>query len=206
MSHASLDFSPAADRNKQPILEVLMRLLPGHASVLEVASGTGQHAAHCASARPGWRWQPSDADAEALPQILARCAGLDNVAAPLLLDVLNPSCSVLPGRFDAVYCANLLHIAPWTACAGLMRLAARCLLPDGALVLYGPFFVAGETASPGNLAFDADLRSRNPRWGLRQLADVVSEVWSAGLLLQQRVDMPANNLVLVVRPRARATW
>jgi hypothetical protein len=202
MSHASLGFSPAADRNKQPILEVLTRLLPDHASVLEVASGTGQHAAHCAAARPGWRWQPTDADPDALPQIAARCAGLHNVAAPLLLDVLAPAWPALPGPFDAIYCANLLHIAPWTACAGLIRLAAHELRSDGALVLYGPFFVAGETASPGNLAFDADLRSRNPQWGVRQLADVLTEARSAGLSLQQRVDMPAHNLVLVLRPRA----
>lgn len=202
MSHASLSFSPAADRNKQPILEALTRLLPANASVLEVASGTGQHAAHCAAARPGWRWQPTDADPEALPQIAARCAGLGNVATPLLLDVLTAAWRALPGPFDAVYCANLLHIAPWSACAGLMRLAARHLRPDGALLLYGPFLVAGETASPGNLAFDADLRSRNPQWGLRQLADVLTEARSAGLSLQQRVDMPAHNLVLVLRPLA----
>lgn len=202
MSHASLGFSPAADRNKQPILEVLTRLLPDHASVLEVASGTGQHAAHCAAARPGWRWQPTDADPDALPQIVARCAGLDNVAAPLLVDVLYPGALVPPGPFDAIYCANLLHIAPWTACAGLMRFAAHHLRPDGALVIYGPFFVEGEPASPGNLAFDADLRSRNPQWGVRHLADVLSEARSVGLSLQQRVAMPANNLVLVLRPRA----
>lgn len=205
MSHASLGFSPAADRNKQPILEVLTRLLPDHASVLEVASGTGQHAAHCAAARPGWRWQPTDADPDALPQIAARCAGLDNVAAPLLLDVSNRHAFVLPGPFDAVYCANLLHIASWSACAGLMGLAARQLRPDGALLLYGPFLVSGETPSPGNLAFDADLRSRNRDWGLRLLADVQTEARSAGLLLQQRVGMPAHNLVLVLRPLACAT-
>lgn len=202
MSHASLGFSPAADRNKQPILEGLTRLLPDHASVLEVASGTGQHAAHCAAARPGWHWQPTDADPEALPQIAARCAGLDNVAAPLLLDVLCPGALVPPGPFDAIYCANLLHIAPWSACAGLMRLAACHLRPDGALLLYGPFLVSGETASPGNLVFDADLRSRHRDWGLRQFAEVLSEARSAGLSLQRRLDMPAHNLLLVLRSSA----
>jgi SAM-dependent methyltransferase len=202
MSHASLGFSPAADRNKQPILEVLTRLLPDHASVLEVASGTGQHAAHCAAGCSGWRWQPTDADPEALPRIAARCAGLHNVTAPLLLDVLTAAWPTLPGPFDAVYCANLLHIAPWTACSSLMRLAACHLRPDGVLVIYGPFFVEVEPASPGNLAFDADLRSRDPQWGVRHLADVLSEARSVGLWLQQRVAMPANNLVLVLRPRA----
>jgi hypothetical protein len=202
VSHASLGFSPAADRNKQPILEVLTRLLPDHASVLEVASGTGQHAAHCAAARPGWRWQPTDADPEALPQIEARCAGLDNVAAPLLLDVLTPVWPALPGPFNAIYCANLLHIAPWSACAGLMRLAARELQSDGALVIYGPFFVAGEAASAGNLSFDADLRLRNPQWGLRWMGELLSEAASAGLRLQERVDMPAHNLALVLRPQS----
>jgi hypothetical protein len=201
MSHASLGHSPAADRNKQPILEVLTRLLPDHASVLEVASGTGQHAAHCAAARPGWRWQPSDADANALPQIAARCSDLHNVAAPLLLDVLAPSLPALPGPYDAIYCANLLHIAPWSVCTGLMRLAARELEPDGALVIYGPFFVAGESASPGNLSFDADLRLRNPHWGLRWMGELLSEGESAGLRLQERVDMPAHNLALLLRPQ-----
>lgn len=201
MSHASLSFSPAADRNKQPILEVLTRLLPADAHVLEVASGTGQHAAHCAAARPGWRWQPTDADPDALSQIAARCADLHNVAAPLLLDVLFPNALVLPGPFDAIYCANLLHIAPWSACAGLMRLAARELQPDGALVIYGPFFVVGESTSPGNLSFDADLRLRNPQWGLRSMGELLSVAESAGLRLQERLAMPAHNLALWLRPQ-----
>jgi SAM-dependent methyltransferase len=195
-----LPHSPAAERNREPILGVLSRVLPLTAHVLEVASGTGQHAAHFGAARPGWTWQPTEADSVALPAIAARCAGLAGVRAPLALDVMRPPWPLPAAQaFDAVYCANLLHIAPWPACAALMAGAVRHLAPGGALVVYGPFFVDGETPSPGNLAFDADLRSRHPAWGLRQLAEVVLEAQRAGLMLAQRFDMPANNLMLVFR-------
>ncbi|NRF65531.1 DUF938 domain-containing protein [Aquincola sp. S2] len=197
MHQPDLPFSPAAERNRQPILDVLRRVLPPAATVLEVACGTGQHAAHFAAAHPAWQWQPTDADAAALPAIAARCAALANVAAPLHLDVLaQPWPSSLQG-FDAVYCANMIHIAPWPTCAALMRGAARVLTAGGRLLLYGPFIVDGEPTAPSNLAFDADLRARHPAWGLRRLADVVAEAGAAGLTFEQRFDMPANNLMLV---------
>jgi SAM-dependent methyltransferase len=199
---AGLPHSPAAERNREPILQVLCGLLPPAASVLEVASGTGQHAAHFAAAQPGWTWQPTEAEAAALPAIAARCAGLTGVRPPLPLDVmLQPWPLPKAEVFDAVFCANLLHIAPWPTCTALMAGAARQLAPRGALVVYGPFFVDGETPSPGNLAFDADLRSRDPAWGLRRLAKVADEARRAGLALVQRFDMPANNLMLVFRLR-----
>jgi len=194
-----LTTSPAAERNKAPILDVLMRVLPEAATVLEIASGTGQHAAHFATARPDWTWQPTDADANALASIASRTAALANVRPPLTLDVLAPRWPDSLGRFDALYCANLLHIAEWPTCAALMAGSARHLAPRGALVLYGPYVVDGEPTAPGNVAFDADLRRRNPAWGVRRLADVVAAAEQVGLSFEQRFDMPANNLMLVFR-------
>jgi hypothetical protein len=188
--------SPAAERNRAPILAELQRLLPAQGVLLEIASGTGQHAAHCSAGLPGWQWWPSDFEAAALPSIAAWCAGLERVAAPLQLDVLQPHWSGVPATVDAIYCANMIHIAPWACCAGLMRGAARHLAPQGLLITYGPYLEGGVPTSPGNLAFDADLRSRDPAWGLRRLEDVANEAAQAGLMLRERVAMPANNLLL----------
>jgi SAM-dependent methyltransferase len=199
MANDELACSPAAERNKAPILEVLRRLIPPDAAVLEIASGTGQHAAHFAASQPGWQWQPTEADATALAVIAARCAALPNVRQPIRLDVLAADWPAGLGRFDAVYCANMLHISPWQTCSALMQGASRHLTPVGLLVLYGPYLVDGEPVAPSNVAFDADLRARNPHWGLRRLADVVKEARSAGLALEQRFDLPANNLALVFR-------
>jgi SAM-dependent methyltransferase len=203
MTAADLPFSAPADRNKAPILAVLASVLAPNARVIEVASGTGQHAEHCAAAQPGWQWQPTDFDPRALPTITARCARLPAVRAPLQLDVRHqpwPAELGVPGSIDAVYCANMLHISPWATCAGLMQGAARLLGPAGALVLYGPYLEDEVVTSPGNLAFDADLRRRNAEWGLRRLTDVVATAQAAGLALERRVEMPANNLTLVFRP------
>jgi SAM-dependent methyltransferase len=199
---SDLPFSPAAQRNQGPILDVLRRVLPAQARVLEVACGTGQHAAHFAAQQPGWRWQPSDGDARSLPGLAARCRDLPNVRPPVLLDVLVQRPDAWPGApggFDAVYCANMLHISPWATCAALMRGAATCLAAGGVLVLYGPFFVDGEPPAPGNLAFDVDLRERDGAWGVRRLAAVTQEAHAVGLAFEERVDMPANNLMLVFR-------
>jgi len=193
-----LPFSPAAARNQGPILDVLRRVLPADAMVLEIASGRGQHAAHFAAQQPGWQWQPTDADPAALPTIAARCQGLPNARPPVLLDVLAPWPEAL-GRFDAVYCANMLHISPWATCAALMRGAAARLGAGGALLIYGPFIVDGQPTAPSNLAFDADLRARDPRWGLRSLGDVAQAARAEGLEIEGRFDMPANNLVVVFR-------
>ena len=190
--------SSAAERNQGPILDVLRRLLPTHGVALEIASGTGQHAAFFAAGLPGWRWQPSDAEPRALVSIAAWCAGITNVQPPLHLDVLAPQWAGAPERADAVFCANLLHISPWATCAALMQGAARHLAPRGLLLLYGPYLVDGEPVAAGNLAFDADLRIRNPGWGLRRLAHVTLQAEAAGLQLRERVPMPANNLLLVL--------
>lgn len=189
--------SPAAERNRGPILAELQRLLPARGLALEIASGTGQHAAHLAAGLPGWRWLPTEAEPQALASIGAWCSGLANVLPPLPLDVRAAQWAGVPAQVDAIFCANLLHIAPWAVCAALMQGSARHLTPSGLLVLYGPYVVDGEPTAPSNQAFDADLRARNPAWGLRRLADVVQAAESVGLRLHERVAMPANNLLLV---------
>lgn len=189
--------SPAAERNRGPILAELLRLLPAHGTALEIAAGTGQHAAHFAAALPGWTWQPSEGDAASLPSIDAWCRGLPNVRRALQLDVLAAAWPGVPDRVDLVYAVNLLHIAPWPVCAALMQGAARHLAPPGLLVTYGPCLVDGVPTAPGNLAFDADLRARNPAWGLRRLADIEARAQAAGLRLRESVALPANNRLLV---------
>lgn len=196
--------SPAAERNKQPILDVLRRVLrPEGGDLLEIACGSGQHAAHFAAALPAWTWWPSDANPQVLPSVSAWVsdAGLANVRAPLQLDVTAAEWPV--GQVDAIYCANMLHASPWATCHGLMQGAARHLAPHGLLITYGPYLLDDVPTAPSNLAFDADLRERNPAWGLRRLADVLAEAHQAGLALTQRFPMPANNLMLVfARPAA----
>jgi SAM-dependent methyltransferase len=208
-SLAHLPFSPAAERNAPPLLAVLGTCLPGPAHVLEIASGTGQHAAHFACARPDWQWQPSEAQVALLPAIAERCSGLANVLPPVSLDITSltsaapaGSRSSSPGLaltppFDAIFCANLLHISPWPTCEALMSCAAKWLSPTGLLIVYGPFLVEGEAVADSNLAFDADLRERNPAWGLRALDAVASTAQASGLALLRRTAMPANNLALV---------
>ena len=192
--------SPAAERNSQPILDLLCRILGERGAALEIASGTGQHAAWFAAALGQWIWQPSDADAGMLPALAERVAqaGLANLRPPLLLDVMSPRWLTQDAgqRFDAIYCANMLHIAPAAACPALMEGAARHLVGGGLLITYGPYFEDGIPA-PSNLAFDESLRARDPAWGIRRLEDVVAAARRAGLALRERHEMPANNLLLV---------
>jgi predicted O-methyltransferase YrrM len=195
--------SPAAERNRQPILQVLQQVLRAQGVALEIASGTGQHAAWFAAGLPGWAWQPSDAQADAFDSIGAWCAqaGVANVREPVVLDVLAPRWPAkgteFTEPFDAIFCANMLHISPWTTCEALMQGAARHLAPRGLLIVYGPFIERGVPTSPGNLRFDASLRQLNPAWGIRALDDVAHQATLAGLCLRQRFQMPANNLLLV---------
>jgi hypothetical protein len=188
--------SPAAERNGPPLLAALQRLLPPTGLMLEIASGSGQHAAFLSAGLPGWQWQPSDVDGAALPSIAAWCEGLDRVRPPITLDVLEATWPGVPAQVDAVYCANMIHIAPWACTAGLMQGAARHLAPHGLLLTYGPYVFDDEPTAPSNLAFDADLRARNPAWGLRRFNDVAGEAAAAGLRLRERIDMPANNKLL----------
>lgn len=189
--------SAPAERNREPILAELRRVLPASGLLLEIASGTGQHAAHCSAGLLGWHWLPTDFNAVSLPSISAWCEGLVRVRAPLQLDVLQPHWPGVPAQLDAVFCANMIHIAPWACCAGLMQGAARHLTPAGLLVTYGPYLEDDVPTSPGNLAFDADLRARDAAWGLRRREDVEKMAAQAGLVLRERVAMPANNLLLV---------
>lgn len=192
--------SPAAARNRDPILDVLRPRLPASGLVLEIAAGTGEHAVHLAGALPGLRWQPTDPDPEALASIAAWrvSAGLANLLPPLRLDAATPQAWPL-AHADAVVNINMIHISPWQATQGLMAGAGRLLPPGGVLFLYGPYIEAGVETAPGNLAFDASLRSRNPAWGVRRLEDVAAAAASHGLTLTERISMPANNLSLILR-------
>ncbi len=193
------DYSAAADRNKQAILDVLMAVLPAHGNALEIASGTGQHVAWFASGMSGWAWQPSDAQPDGFDSINAWAAEQDvrNVHAPVVVDVMAPHWLPSPQLFDLIYCANMLHIAPWATCAALMHGSAQHLAPGGQLITYGPYLEDDVPTSPGNLAFDESLRERNPAWGIRRIEDVKAQAAKAGLHLAARHAMPANNLLLV---------
>jgi len=196
-----LPASIAAERNKQPIADVLARVLPHAGLVLEVASGLGQHAEHFARTLPALTWQPSDPDSEALAVLAARVerAALPNLRAPVLFDVHGPAPSV--GSIAAVVCSNMIHIAPWSACAALLEHAERWLAPGSPLVLYGPFKRGGEHTAPSNAAFDSSLRSRDAAWGVRDLDDVAALARRHSLALAEVVPMPANNLSVVLLRR-----
>ncbi len=201
--HDAMQHSPAAERNREPILNVLRQVLSTHGTALEIASGTGQHVAFFAAGLPGWTWQPSDAQADGFGSIASWCieAGVTNVNRPVVLDVMAPrwpsADAEFSVRFDAIYCANMLHISPWATCAALMRGAARYLSADGQLITYGPYLERDVPTSPGNVSFDASLRANNPEWGIRALEDVTHEAALVGLRLSERFQMPANNLLLV---------
>jgi len=193
--------APAAARNRDPILAVLREVLPPAGLVLEIASGTGEHAVHFARALPDLQWQPSDPDEEALASIAAwrEAEGTPNLLAPLRLNAAEESWPVESA--EAVICINMIHISPWASTLGLMAGAGR-LLPAGApLVLYGPYRRRNHAMEPGNAAFDEDLRRRNPDWGLRLLEDVVQAAAAQGLDLERVTAMPANNLCVVFTKR-----
>ncbi len=192
--------SPAAARNMGAVLEVLRAHLPAAGSVLEVASGTGQHAAGFARALPGLEWTPSDPSPEARASVEAwRADGPPNLAPPQALDVLDEA--TWPDRpFKAVVCLNMIHIAPWAATGGLMRLAGQTLVrPGGLLALYGPFLESDVETATSNLAFDQSLKARDPDWGLRDRDAVIEVARTHGLAFTLRKAMPANNLTLLFR-------
>ncbi len=189
--------APAAARNRQPILDVLQPRLPEKGLVVEIASGTGEHVVHYAAARPELTFQPSDPDASARASVddWVRTLGLGNVRPALEIDVTGESWPV--ERADAVLCCNMIHIAPWEAAIGLVTGAARLLPPGGLLFLYGPYRRGGRHTAPSNEAFDADLRRRNPAWGVRDLETVVDLAAAQGFSAPEIVEMPANNLSLL---------
>ena len=187
--------APAVQRNRGPILDVLRRVLPPRGLVLEVASGTGEHAAFFAAALPHLIWQPSDPAADARASIAAWCADLPSVRSPLALDAAAERWPITTA--DAIVCINMIHIAPWAACEGLMRGAGRTLRQGGVLVLYGPYRIGGAHTAPSNAAFDADLRRQNPAWGVRDLEVVIDLAGRHGLVHRETVAMPANNQTVV---------
>jgi Protein of unknown function (DUF938) len=191
--------APAAARNRQPILDVLKPHLPARGLVLEVASGSGEHAAHFAQALPDLTFQPSDPDAAARASIddWAATLGLANVRPALELDAAAEAWPI--AEADAIACINMIHISPWESTVGLIRGAARLLPKNGTLFLYGPYFRDGVETVPSNLAFDRDLRARNPDWGIRTLDEVVALARITGFAVPLVIEMPANNLSVIFR-------
>jgi SAM-dependent methyltransferase len=190
--------APATERNREPLAAVLREVLPASGMVLEIASGTGEHAAYFARLFPDLTWQPSDYEPGALNSIEAWVGDSDapNLRAPVVLD----AAGTWPVEAaDAILCVNMVHISPWAATVGLMRGAARVLPPGGPLILYGPYRRAGVETAPSNEAFDESLKARDAAWGLRALEDVTAEAEANGLSLDRVVEMPANNLTVVYR-------
>jgi SAM-dependent methyltransferase len=191
---------PATARNREPILAVLREHLPPTGIVLEIASGSGEHVVHFAKAFPALSFHPSDPEPGARASIDAWAAheGLTNVARAMPLDVTAATPWPL-ARADVILCINMIHISPWAATQGLMRGAASVLAPGGLLYLYGPYKQGGGHTAPSNEAFDADLRARNPAWGVRDLETVTAEAEAVGLKPAAVIAMPANNLSVLFR-------
>ena len=191
--------APSPERNKQPILEVLARVLPSSGVALEIGSGTGQHVAHFAKALPKLTFQPSEMDAERHASIAAWIAHeqLANVRPPIAFDVSRLPWPVKAA--DAIVCINVIHISPWEATLALMRGAGEVLRPGGVLVTYGPYRRDGHHTAPSNEEFDAWLKARDPRFGVRDMEEVIAVAKGAGLASKEAVAMPANNFTLVFR-------
>jgi len=188
---------PSSERNKQPILEVLRRVLPSNATVLEIAGGSGQHAVYFSGNLPGINWLPTDIDEGRLASIRAwrEESSCSNLLEPRRLDVLDDDWDI--GTVDVVFSSNMVHITPWDCCLGLLAGARRHLTPGGLLVFYGPFQIGGEHTAPSNVAFDENLRGRDPSWGVRDLEAIRDA--ADGLVLEERTEMPAKNQILVFR-------
>jgi cyclopropane fatty-acyl-phospholipid synthase-like methyltransferase len=196
-------FSPAAERNREPIFMALNPFLPKDARVLEIASGTGQHAVYIGGQRPDIHWQPSDRDEMSLRSIQEWIDGssVKNVSRPIEVDVLvvkNELIAEIPGdSLDAVVSINMIHIAPWEACLALFEIAARHLKAKGTLFLYGPFLMADRDTAPSNLSFDLSLKERNPHWGIRSLETVTEVAAGKGFKRLHVIDLPANNEAVI---------
>ena len=190
-------FAPAAERNRNPILEVLREVLPETGLVLEIGSGTGQHVAHFAQALTGLEWQPTEYDETRLESIRAWVleSGVSNVRPVTRLDARDEHWPV--HRVDGIYCANVIHISPWSVAEGIFRGAERHLSDFGSLVLYGPFRFNGDWTADSNRAFDERLHVLNPEWGIRDVSDLQSLATQQGLHLSQVIDRPANNHCLI---------
>ncbi|ESO90395.1 hypothetical protein LOTGIDRAFT_123440 [Lottia gigantea] len=196
-------YFPAADRNKDPILEVLQKYFPvPKVGAVEISSGTGQHVSHFAKSLPHIIWQPSEIDAQSIESIKAFIEhfNLKNVCQPIRGDVLQPVESWIPRAFkpcDFILCVNLIHISPWQCTLGLMKIAGKLLKPNGHLFLYGPFAMHGVIAPESNVQFHQTLRSRTSAWGLRDIDDVEKVANENGMKILEIIDMPANNKTVV---------
>jgi hypothetical protein len=212
--------APATSRNREPILAILCEELPPSGRVLEIASGTGEHAAAFAAALPQIMWQPTDPDSDALASIAAwrDAEGSPNLLAPFALDAAAPvwpveqadavvcininsnSCDQQKSAiYDACVCINMVHISNWTATVGLFKGCAKVLAPGAPLILYGPYIEDGIDTAASNMEFDRSLKERNPEWGLRNVADMDKVAAEFGFKRTTRVEMPANNLMLIYR-------
>ncbi|MBR8829354.1 MAG: DUF938 domain-containing protein [Gomphosphaeria aponina SAG 52.96 = DSM 107014] len=194
-------YAPATERNREAILAVLLRILPPRGNILEIASGTGEHAVYFAPHLAPRMWIPSDPDPQLRASIAAwqRHFPANNLEPPLNIDAIESVWEVETREMGikAIANINMIHISPFSACLGLMAGASRILPAGGILYLYGPFFQAGEKIAPSNLEFNQSLRSQNPEWGVRKLAAVVDVAKNKGLNLQEIIPMPANNLSVV---------
>ncbi len=195
-------YRPHVPRNRDVILEVLKRVLPQRGLVLEVASGSGEHAVHFAKGLPSLEWQPTDYDAASLASVAAHRESADapNLLAPAVLDATSGRWPVESAA--ALVCINMIHISPWAVSEGLMAGAGRILGDDGVIYLYGPYRVGGRHTAPSNEEFDARLRAQNPQWGVRDVADVAALAARHDFALTETVPMPANNFSLVFRRNA----
>jgi SAM-dependent methyltransferase len=192
-------YYPHVVRNRDPILDVLRRVLPAEGLVLEIASGSGEYASYFAERLPSLSWQPTDSNPQAIASIAAHrtAANAANLLPPLHLDVTSAQWPI--EHADVVMCNNMIHISPWAATEGLIAGAARALPAGGMLFLYGPYKIDGRHTAPSNHDFDIDLKRRNPAWGIRDLADVEDLARRHGFDLAETVPMPANNLSVVFR-------
>lgn len=197
-------FAPATQRNREPILEVLQRILPNTGTILEIASGTGEHAVFFAPRLPGRKWLPTDIHYLSLASISAwgKYSPSDNIYSPILLDVCENIWAIEQenqylAEITAIVSINMIHISPWAACLGLMAGAGRILPPNGILYLYGPFKQNGQHTAPSNAAFDEMLKSQNPEWGVRDLEEVIAVAKMQNLHWRETVSMPANNLSVI---------
>jgi hypothetical protein len=200
--------APATQRNREPILAVLRRVLPASGALLEIASGTGEHAVYLAAQLPGRIFLPSDPDPAHRESIAAWSAaqGSANLRPALALDVTHSNwerSAGVPSDLAAILCINLIHIAPWSAALGLLRGAGAALDAGRVLYLYGPYRRAGRPTAPSNEVFDRSLRAQNSAWGLRELEALAAAADAQGFALEEVVEMPANNLSLILRRRAR---
>ena len=196
-------YAPATQRNREPILKVLSEVIPANSNILEIASGTGEHAIFLADRLQSCRWIPSDVSASAVQSINSwkDACPVDNLESPLFIDVTqdNWQQQVENREVNAIVNINMIHIAPWQACLGLVAGASEILANGGILYLYGPYKRQGEHTAPSNASFDRSLRDRHPAWGIRDLESVVATAEAENFKLEQVINMPANNLSIILR-------